>query len=157
MKDVPGSPGTWGGLALRVSQVVCALASLVAMATSFGSFYTTAFCYLMSSMFVELLWGLILLCVDVYSLKTKWDLHRTGFVLCYVLGDWIFAITSSATVCSAAAVIIFLGTDIELHTIDLHMSYSRFKVSVVLGFMAWSFLAATATSNFFLLASLVQQ
>ncbi|KAL6594310.1 hypothetical protein ACP70R_048503 [Stipagrostis hirtigluma subsp. patula] len=88
MKDVPGSPGTPGGLALRASQCVCSLASLVVMATALGSSSYPAFFFLRVSMFLELLWSFILLCVDVHSLKNKKDLHRHGLVLIFMTVDW---------------------------------------------------------------------
>jgi hypothetical protein len=43
MKDVVGSPGTWSGMALRLSQCVSAGASMGAMATAYGFSNYTAF------------------------------------------------------------------------------------------------------------------
>jgi hypothetical protein len=43
MKDVVGSPGTRGGLALRLSQFVCAAGSVAAMSSAYGSSNYTAF------------------------------------------------------------------------------------------------------------------
>jgi hypothetical protein len=43
MKDVVGSPGTWSGLGLRVSQCMSAGASMAAMATAYGFSNYTAF------------------------------------------------------------------------------------------------------------------
>ncbi|TVU10946.1 hypothetical protein EJB05_44502, partial [Eragrostis curvula] len=45
MKDIVASPGTPSGLALRVSQVVCALGSLVAMGNAFGFSNYSAYLY----------------------------------------------------------------------------------------------------------------
>ena len=45
MKLVLGSPGTWSGMALRVSQCVFAAASVCAMVTAFGFGNYTAFWY----------------------------------------------------------------------------------------------------------------
>ncbi|KAL6594312.1 hypothetical protein ACP70R_048505 [Stipagrostis hirtigluma subsp. patula] len=155
MKDVPGSPGTPGGLALRASQCLCSLASLAAMATAFGFSNYSAFFFLVLSMFLELLWSFTLLCVDIHSLKHKTDLHNHGLILIFIMGDWIVAISSAATACSAAAVAIFLERDIKFCRVYQHVSCSQFKASVILAFMAWSFVAASATSNFFLFVSLL--
>jgi hypothetical protein len=43
MKDIVGSPGTMGGLGLRVSQFVCAAASLAAMGSAYGFSNYSAF------------------------------------------------------------------------------------------------------------------
>ncbi|RLM85188.1 CASP-like protein 5B3 [Panicum miliaceum] len=45
MKDIMGSPGTLGGLALRVSQFVCAAGSLAAMLSAYGFSNYSAFCW----------------------------------------------------------------------------------------------------------------
>jgi hypothetical protein len=43
MKDIMGIPGTLGGLALRVSQFVCAAGSLAAMLSAYGFSNYSAF------------------------------------------------------------------------------------------------------------------
>jgi hypothetical protein len=45
MKLVVGSPGTWSGMALRVSQCVFSGASAIAMVTAFSFSNYTAFAY----------------------------------------------------------------------------------------------------------------
>jgi len=45
MKDFPGTPGTFTGLVLRVSQCLFAAASIASMATSHNFFKITAFWY----------------------------------------------------------------------------------------------------------------
>lgn len=46
MKDFPGTPGTWTGLILRISQCMFAAGSIASMATTSSFFSVTAFWYL---------------------------------------------------------------------------------------------------------------
>lgn len=45
--------------------------------------------YLIASMGLQLLWSFGLACLDVYSLKTKRDLHNPVLVSLFVVGDWV--------------------------------------------------------------------
>ncbi|CAN6203970.1 unnamed protein product [Urochloa humidicola] len=154
MKDVVGSPGTRGGLALRVSQFVCALGSLAAMGSSYGFSNYSAFCYLAFQMTLQLIWSFILVCIDIHALKTNWDLHSAGNLWKYVIGDWLLAMGSMAAASSATGVAILLETDVNFCRVYPYLSCSRYKVSVILASMAWSFMAASAGSTFWLLVSL---
>ncbi|RCV11011.1 hypothetical protein SEVIR_2G159500v4 [Setaria viridis] len=158
MKDILGSPGTWSGLALRVSQFVCAAASLAAMASAFGFTNYSAFCFMALSMSLQLIWSFILACIDIHSLKTNWDLHNTRHVWKYLIGDWVLGIASMAAASSSAGVAILLVRDSQFCRVHdyQYLSCSRYEVSVILAFMAWSFIAASAGSTFWLLVSLVE-
>ncbi|KAF8728021.1 hypothetical protein HU200_018594 [Digitaria exilis] len=105
-------------------------------------------------MSVQLIWSFILACIDIYSLRTNWDLHRTGNLWKYVIGDWVMTMQSLAAASSSAALTIFLTTDIELGRVDPYLTCSWYKVSVILASMAWSFTAAPAGSTFWLLVAL---
>ncbi|CAL4948335.1 unnamed protein product [Urochloa decumbens] len=147
MKDIAGSPGTWSGLALRASQFVCAAGSLVAMGSALGFTNYSAFCFMALSMCLQLIWSFILACIDIHSLKTNWDLHNTRHVV---------AIASMAATSSSVGVAILLVRDTQfcrVHDEQL-VACSRYKFSVILAFMAWSFIAASAGSTFWLLVSL---
>ncbi|GJN24622.1 hypothetical protein PR202_gb12375 [Eleusine coracana subsp. coracana] len=91
MKDLVGSPGTWTSLMLRLLQSVCAAASSLNMASTYGvsTNHYRAFWYLIVTMAVQSFWSLLLACADVYSLKTKADLHSPGLVKTFVVGDWV--------------------------------------------------------------------
>ncbi|PAN11324.1 hypothetical protein PAHAL_2G168500 [Panicum hallii] len=154
MKDIMGIPGTLGGLALRVSQFVCAAGSLAAMLSAYGFSNYSAFCYLVLQMTLQLIWSFILVCIDIHSLKINWDLRSTGNLWKYVIGDWILAIGSLAAASSATAVAILLAIDVEFCRVNPYLSCSRYKVFVILASMAWSFIAASAGSTFWLLVSL---
>ncbi|RLN23573.1 CASP-like protein 5B3 [Panicum miliaceum] len=156
MKDVMGSPGTLGGLALRMSQFVCAAGSLAAMFSAYGFTNYSAFCYLFLQMTLLLIWSFILVCIDIHSLKINWDLHSTGNLRKYVIGDWMLAIGSLSAASSATAVAILLATDVEFCRVNPLFSCSRYKVSAILASMAWSFIAASAGSTFWLLVSLFE-
>jgi hypothetical protein len=38
---------------------------------------------------LQLLWSFGLACLDIYSLKTKRDLHNPVLVSLFVVGDWV--------------------------------------------------------------------
>ncbi|CAN6195323.1 unnamed protein product [Urochloa humidicola] len=148
MKDIVGSPGTWSGLALRVSQFLCAAGSLVAMGSAFGFVNYSAFCFMAFSMCLQLIWSFILACIDIHSLKINWDLHNTRHVL---------AIASMAAASSSAGVATLLLRDTQFCRArnEQLVACSRYKFSIILAFMAWSFIAASAGSTFRLLVSLL--
>ncbi|GJN24603.1 hypothetical protein PR202_gb12354 [Eleusine coracana subsp. coracana] len=99
MKDLVGSPGTWTSLMLRLSQCVCAAASGLNMAirngsnqcikTEFKRNKGLAQRYLIVTMAFQSFWSFLLACADVYSLKTKADLHSPGLVKAFIVGDWV--------------------------------------------------------------------
>ncbi|BAF24586.1 cASP-like protein 5B3 [Oryza sativa Japonica Group] len=154
MKDVVGSPGTWSGMSLRVSQCVFAGASVVAMASAYGFSNYTAFCYLIASMGLQLLWSFGLACLDIYSLQTKRDLHNPVLVSLFVVGDWVTAILSFAAASASAGVTILFERDVHFCRMYPQLSCGRYELSVILAFITWSFIATSAVSMFWLLASL---
>ncbi|URD88734.1 CASP-like protein [Musa troglodytarum] len=89
MKVAVGSPGTWSGLLLRVGQCAFAGASIGVMLSAFGFSSYTAFCYLIASMALQILWSFGLLCLDLHALKFKRDLHNPLLVSLFVVGDWV--------------------------------------------------------------------
>ncbi|KAJ3680770.1 hypothetical protein LUZ60_015259 [Juncus effusus] len=154
MKDVVGSPGTWSGFALRIAQCGFAGASIGVMASAFGFSNYTAFCYLIASMGLQVLWSLGLACLDIYALKTKRDLHNPVLVSLFVVGDWVTSILSFAAACSSAGVTILFEKDVHFCKMYPQLACGRYGLSVLLAFMTWSFTATSAFSMFWLLASL---
>ncbi|KAJ6808994.1 CASP-like protein 5B3 isoform X1 [Iris pallida] len=71
MKVVVGSPGTVSGLLLRLGQCLFAGASIAVMVSALGFSNYTAFCYLIASMGLQVLWSMGLACLDVYALRIK--------------------------------------------------------------------------------------
>jgi hypothetical protein len=66
----------------------------------------------------------------------------------------ILSMGSMAAASSSTGVAIFLETDVEFCNVYPYLSCSRYKVSAILASMAWSFIAASACSTFWLLVSL---
>ncbi|KAK8574033.1 hypothetical protein V6N13_097028 [Hibiscus sabdariffa] len=112
MKVFIGSPGTVSGLMLRVYQCAFAAASIAVMvsASDFSSY--TAFCYLIASMVLQLLWSFGLACLDVYALRKKRDLQNPILVSLFVVGDWVTALLSLAGACSSAGIIVLYARDL---------------------------------------------
>ncbi|RCV11008.1 hypothetical protein SETIT_2G153700v2 [Setaria italica] len=154
MKEVVGRPGTRAGLVLRVSQCLCAVFSIAAMVTANGSGYYTAYVYLIASMGLQLLWSFGLACLDIYSLKTKRDLHNPVLVSLFVVGDWVTAILSFAAASASAGVTILFERDVHFCRMYPQLSCGRYELSVILAFITWSFIATSAVSMFWLLPSL---
>ncbi|CAN6173749.1 unnamed protein product [Urochloa humidicola] len=153
MRDVAGSAGSWSGLALRASQCVCAAASFAAMVSVVDHGFFTAFRALCISMELQFIWSFFLLCADIHWLRTKRDpdeysVHMVAFF------DWLISTLSMATASASAAVVIYLERDSAFCTMYPQLSCSRYKLSVMLAFMAWSFVAASSASSFWLLPSI---
>ncbi|KAF7143971.1 hypothetical protein RHSIM_Rhsim05G0198300 [Rhododendron simsii] len=89
MKELLGSPGTVSGLTLRIGQCLFAGASIGVMVSALGFSSYTAFCYLIASMGLQVLWSFGLACLDVYALRIKRDLHNPVLVSLFVVGDWV--------------------------------------------------------------------
>ncbi|GFP98487.1 CASP-like protein 5b3 [Phtheirospermum japonicum] len=91
MKDLFGSPGTVSGLLLRVGQCLFAAGSIGVMVSALGFSNFTAYCYLIASMGLQVLWSFGLACLDIYALRIKKDLHNSVLVSLFVVGDWVTA------------------------------------------------------------------
>ncbi|KAG2727971.1 hypothetical protein I3760_01G183900 [Carya illinoinensis] len=89
MKNFPGTPGTLTGLVLRISQCVFAVGSIASVATTHTFFNFTAFCYLIASMGLQVIWSFVLAVLDAYSLVSKKVLHNPVLVSLFVVGDWV--------------------------------------------------------------------
>ncbi|TVU10942.1 hypothetical protein EJB05_44498 [Eragrostis curvula] len=89
MKDVVGSPGTWSGLALRVSQCLCAAASFATMFFAAGFGHYTAFGIMLISMEIQCIWSFSRAMVDIDSLRNNIDLHNLDHVCMVMILDWV--------------------------------------------------------------------
>ncbi|KAK3129246.1 hypothetical protein QOZ80_6BG0474760 [Eleusine coracana subsp. coracana] len=157
MKDIVGSPGRRSGLALRVSQFACAMGSMVAMIHAFGFSNYTAYLYLTFTMAFEILWSFLLICIDIHALRYNLDLHRIGNVWKYVLGDWIFGFFTFTAASAGGGLVVLMERDVHFCNVYPYLACGRYMISVVLTWMAWAFLAASAISTTVLLSSLYQQ
>ncbi|WOL14920.1 CASP-like protein 5B3 [Canna indica] len=153
MKVVVGSPGTWSGLLLRTGQCLFAGASIGVMVSALGFSNYTAFCYLIASMGLQVLWSLGLACLDVYALKIKRDLHNPVLVSLFVVGDWVTATLSLAAACSSAGVTVLFAKDEHFCRTVLQSSCGRFEISIAFAFVTWLLISMSSLVMFWLLAS----
>ncbi|TYI38696.1 hypothetical protein ES332_A02G046400v1 [Gossypium tomentosum] len=89
MRAIPGSPGTLTSLFLRIMQCVFAAGSIASMSTTSNFFNFTAFCYLIASMGLQVVWSFALAILDGVALVKKKVLHNPVLVSLYVVGDWV--------------------------------------------------------------------
>ncbi|XP_058109455.1 CASP-like protein 5B2 isoform X1 [Magnolia sinica] len=152
MKDLLGSPGTISGLLLRIWQCLFAAASIVAMVSGLGFSSFTAFCYLIASMGLQVLWSFGLACLDVYALRIKRDLQNPVLVSLFVVGDWVTSTLSLAAACSSAGVVVLFTRDIDYCKSE-GLPCGKFQISIALAFITWLFIAISSLVMFWLLAS----
>ncbi|CAN6346599.1 unnamed protein product [Urochloa humidicola] len=107
-----GRPGSWGGLLLRVGQTFFAAACIGVMGSSLGFASYTAFCYLVASMGLQMVWSFALACLDGYAIKANKDLSSPILLSLFVVGDWVTAILSFAASSSAGGVVILFQKDV---------------------------------------------
>ncbi|KAF8402978.1 hypothetical protein HHK36_011071 [Tetracentron sinense] len=154
MKDLVGRPGTVSGLLLRIGQCLFAAASIGAMASAKGFSNYTAFCYLIASMGLQVLWSLGLACLDIYALRIKRDLQNPVLVSLFVVGDWVTATLSLAAACSSAGVTVLYARDLDYCKLQPpHLPCNKFQISIALAFISWFLIAISSHVMFWLLAS----
>ncbi|XP_044460622.1 CASP-like protein 5B1 isoform X2 [Mangifera indica] len=141
-----GCPGQVSGLLLRVGQCCFAAASVGVMLSAHGFYNSTAFCYLIASMGLEVLWSFGLACLDLHALRSKKNLRNPILVT---------AILSLAGACSAAGVTVLYTKDLNFDYCKSppYFSCNRFQISVVLAFISWFLLAISSHVMFWLLAA----
>ncbi|TVU10968.1 hypothetical protein EJB05_44525, partial [Eragrostis curvula] len=127
--DVVWRPGTRGSLVLRVSQLVCAAASLVAIVTSNNYLSYSAFFYLSWSMFLQLLESFLLACVDIVCLATNSDLRDIIFVSIILISDWCIGIMSFSAATASAGVIVLFKRDTEFCRAFPQLTCDQYEIS----------------------------
>ncbi|KAJ8747104.1 hypothetical protein K2173_008903 [Erythroxylum novogranatense] len=150
MKEIIGSPGTVTGLALRIGQCSFAAASVAVMVSAKGFSNYTAFCYLIASMGLQVLWSFGLACLDGYALRRKRNLHNPVLVSLFVVGDWVTALLSLAAACSSAGVAVLYAKDLKLCT---NLPCSRYEISILMAFLTWLLIGVSSHVMFWILAS----
>ncbi|KAF7056136.1 hypothetical protein CFC21_063575 [Triticum aestivum] len=153
MKRIVGSPGTWSGMALRLSQCFFAAASSLAMCSAFGFSNYSAYFYMNLVLIVQLLWSLYLACQDIFSMRNNRDLHAPDILLFFVIIDWAMAILMFSGFCASASVTIFFIKDMNFCAEYSRLDCSQFTLSVTLAFITWLLQAASSFSGFWLLIS----
>ncbi|XP_022748988.1 CASP-like protein 5B3 isoform X2 [Durio zibethinus] len=112
MRAFPGSPGTLTSLFLRIVQCVFAAGSIASMATTTSFFNFTAFCYLIASMGLQVVWSFALALLDGIALVKKKVLHNPILVSLFVVGDWVTATLSLAAASSSAGIAVLYFNDL---------------------------------------------
>ncbi|KAK8617206.1 hypothetical protein V6N13_080124 [Hibiscus sabdariffa] len=153
MKELIGSPGTVAGLTLRITQCAFAASSIALMVSATGFSAITAFCYLIASMGLQLLWSFGLACLDVYALRRKRDLHNPVLVSLFVVGDWVTAMLSLAAACSSAGVIVLYAKDLDFCKPQNNLPCRQFEISIILAFITWLLIAMSSHVMIWILAS----
>ncbi|KAB2010941.1 hypothetical protein ERO13_D10G235500v2 [Gossypium hirsutum] len=147
-----GSPGKLSGLLLRIGQCFSAAASIGFMVSAHGFFNSTAFCYLIASMGIQVLWSFGLACLDFHALRSKTNLHNPVLVSLFVIGDWVTATLSLAAACSSAGVTVLYSRDLG-YCRSPQIPCSHFKASILFAFISWFLLAVSSHVTFWLLAA----
>ncbi|KAL5994557.1 hypothetical protein ACLOJK_024610 [Asimina triloba] len=150
MKDFPGTPGTFTGLFLRISQFMLAAASIASMAMAVGFANYTAFCYLIAAMGLQVVWCLGLACLDAYALARKTPLRNSILISLFVVGDWVTATLSLAAACASAGITVLYDKDLRYCNF---LDCRKYKISVVLAFMSWLLIEISSLVMLWLLAS----
>ncbi|KAI4302687.1 hypothetical protein MLD38_038406 [Melastoma candidum] len=153
MRKIIGRPGSAIGMSLRMGQCGFAAASIGVMVFTRGFTGYSAFCNLIASMGLQLLWSFGLTCLDFYALRRKRDLQNPVLLSLFVVGDWVTATLSLAAACSSAGVIVLYTRDLDACTVQSHLLCTKFQVAVVLSFLTWVLIAISSHVMFWILAS----
>jgi len=153
MPGLAGRPGSWGGLVLRVGQTFFAAACIGVMGSSLGFSSYTAFCYLVASMGLQMLWSFGLACLDAYAIKVKKDLTHPIMLSLFVVGDWVTAILSFAASSSAGGVVILFQKDVLFCRRYPQLPCGKYELATAFAFLSWALSATSALIAFWLLAA----
>ncbi|GAA0144812.1 hypothetical protein Leryth_002100 [Lithospermum erythrorhizon] len=153
MKELIGRPGSLTGLLLRIGQCLFAASSIGVMVSASGFSNFTAFCYLIASMGLQVLWSFGLSCLDIYALRIKRDLQNPILVSLFVVGDWVTATLSLAAACSSAGIAVLYGRDLNYCKSSTHIPCGRYELSIALAFITWFLIVISSHVMFWILAS----
>lgn len=150
MKDTQGSPGTPGGLGLRLVQVFFAAASLAAMASTNDFPSVTAFSYLIAAVILQCMWSLSLAFVDIYALLVKRSLRNLRAACIFSIGDLITGTLTLGAACASAGITVLIGNDLEMCAGN---HCASFMTATAMAFISWFALAPSCVLNFWSVAS----
>ncbi|GAV61468.1 DUF588 domain-containing protein [Cephalotus follicularis] len=152
MKDFAGTPGTLTGFVLRISQCAFAAGSIASMATTDSFFNFTAFCYLIASMALQVIWSFGLASLDISALVRKKVLRDPTLVSLFVVGDWMTATLSLAAASASAGITVLFTNDLQFCSLGEH-ECQKFQLSVTLAFLSWMTIAISSLIMLWLLAA----
>ncbi|XP_008791543.2 CASP-like protein 5A1 [Phoenix dactylifera] len=150
MKDVQGSPGTPGGLALRLSQSSFAAAALCLMLTTADFASVTAFCYFVAAVILQCSWSLLLAFVDLYALLVKRCLRNSSVLFLFTIGDGITSTLTFTAACASAGITVFISNDIN-KCAGNHCT--SFETATAMAYLCWFAVFPSFLLNFWSLAS----
>ncbi|CAA0816833.1 CASP-like protein 5A2 [Striga hermonthica] len=150
MRDLQGMPGTVGGLALRVAQLVFAVVALTVMATTSDFPSVTAFCYLVAAAGFQSLWSLVLAILDAYALLVGRRLQNPRVVSLFAVGDGVTSTLTFAAACASAGITVLIGND--LGSCDRNHC-TEFETATAMAFLSWFASLPSFLLNFWSLAS----
>ncbi|KAK0608703.1 hypothetical protein LWI29_034758 [Acer saccharum] len=151
MKDFAGTPGTLTGLFLRIMQCVFAALTISCVSSTKDFFSFTAFCYLIASMGLQVVWSFGLAILDAYALIKKKVLHNPGLVSLFVVGDWVTATLALAAASASAGITVLYFND--LGHCHFGRECGRFQLSVAFAFFSWITIAISSLIMLWLLAA----
>ncbi|XP_062210289.1 CASP-like protein 5A1 [Phragmites australis] len=150
MKDLPGMPGTPGGLGLRVAQLLFAAISLAVMSSTSDFPSVSAFRYLVAAVILQCVWSLALAIVDIYALLVKRCLRNRRAVCLFAVGDGITAAITFAAACASAGITVLIDNDLSICS-ENHCA--AFETATAMAFMCWFSLVPCFLLNFYSFAS----
>ncbi|XP_028762344.1 CASP-like protein 5B3 isoform X2 [Neltuma alba] len=142
MKDFPGTPGTLTGLFLRISQCIFAVGSIASMATTPSFFSFTAFCYLLASMGLQVIWSFVLALLDAYAWMRKKVLHNAVLITS--------TLSLAAASASAGVTVLYFN---DLGHCNFGEECQKYQISVAFAFMSWITILISSLIMLWLLAS----
>ncbi|OMO54835.1 hypothetical protein CCACVL1_27525 [Corchorus capsularis] len=116
------------------------------MATTSSFYNFTAFCYLIASMGLQVVWSFGLALLDAVALAKKKLLHNPVLVSLFVVGDWVTATLSLAAASASAGIAVLYFND--LGNCNFQEECQKYQLSVALAFLGW---IATAISSLIML------
>ncbi|URE49715.1 receptor-like protein kinase [Musa troglodytarum] len=134
MKDIQGMPGTAGGLALRLSQFVFAVAALGVMESTNNFGFVTVFCYLIAAAITQSLWSISLAFLDIYALLVKRCLRNPRALCIFTIGDGITSTLTFSAACASAGITILLRGN---GSICSHEHCTSFESAIAIAFISW--------------------
>uniref|UniRef100_A0ACD5Z7J0 Uncharacterized protein n=1 Tax=Avena sativa TaxID=4498 RepID=A0ACD5Z7J0_AVESA len=150
MKKSQGTPGTLGGLGLRLAQASFAAASIATMASTHVFSSVSAFRYLVAAAILQCLWSLVLALVEIYAILVKRSVMNLKAAGISSVGDGITGSLTFSAACASAGVTALIGSDVEMCAGN---SCARFMAAVAMAFLSWFALAPSFLFNFAFTAS----
>ncbi|KAL5210042.1 hypothetical protein ABZP36_005665 [Zizania latifolia] len=150
MKDLPGMPGTLGGLGLRLAQFVFAGIALSVMASTDDFPSVTSFCFLVAAAILQCMWCFSLAILDIYALLVKRCLRNRWAVCLFSVGDGITAALTFSAACASSGITVLIDNDLDICS-ENHCA--SFESATAMAFLSWFALSPSFLLNFWSMAS----